>query len=317
MKIAISSGHGLYVRGASGLIDEVDEARRVVSALAEALTGAGHDVVEIHDNVSTTQDANLKWLVNQHNALDRDFDLSVHFNAYIPTDGGRGVEVLYVTQEDIARRICDAISGAGQLINRGPKKRTDLYWLNKTNMPACLIETAFVDAAQDVANYEEFFEDIIQAIADVAPHEVHEPPPPAVPEQVTFAGKCSWFGGPMDKGVSSSEGLAFLYDYSDAPHLFLDQQPPNTTGLARRLNADEVNYVACRWDYSKTPKAMLADKSLMAVVVANGREFLAWPADWGPHQDTGRAADISPALMDALGITTDDEVMVIYPHAGG
>jgi hypothetical protein len=28
--IVISSGHGKYVRGASGLLDEVDEARRVV-----------------------------------------------------------------------------------------------------------------------------------------------------------------------------------------------------------------------------------------------------------------------------------------------
>ena len=27
-RICISSGHGLYVRGAAGIIDEVDEARR-------------------------------------------------------------------------------------------------------------------------------------------------------------------------------------------------------------------------------------------------------------------------------------------------
>ena len=30
--IVLSSGHGKYVRGASGIIDEVDEARRVVDA---------------------------------------------------------------------------------------------------------------------------------------------------------------------------------------------------------------------------------------------------------------------------------------------
>jgi hypothetical protein len=29
-KICISSGHGKYIRGASGYLDEVDEARRVV-----------------------------------------------------------------------------------------------------------------------------------------------------------------------------------------------------------------------------------------------------------------------------------------------
>ena len=35
--------------------------------------------------------------------------------------------------------------------------------------------------------------------------------------QVT--GKVSWFGGPDDTGVSPSEGLAFIYDIDDAPHL--------------------------------------------------------------------------------------------------
>ena len=36
-RIVISSGHGKYVRGASGIIDEVDEARRVVEHLADEL----------------------------------------------------------------------------------------------------------------------------------------------------------------------------------------------------------------------------------------------------------------------------------------
>jgi hypothetical protein len=129
---------------------------------------------------------------------------------------------------------------------------------------------------------------------------------------VTFIGPCSWFGGPDDEGVDPDEALAFLYDYEDAPHLFLDEQPPGTTGLARRLNPDKF-YVACRWDYSITPKTMLADQSLLALVRSGGKQFLARPADWGPHEDTGRAADISPGLMEALGIETDDEVEVIYP----
>ena len=128
---------------------------------------------------------------------------------------------------------------------------------------------------------------------------------------ITFIGPCSWFGGPEDDGVAPDEGLAFFYDYDDAPHLFLDEQPDDTTGLARRLDPD-VYYVACRWDYDVTPKEMLARDDLKALVIAaNGRMRLAWPADWGPHQDTDRVADISPGLMDALGITTDDEVAVI------
>jgi hypothetical protein len=45
-----------------------------------------------------------------------------------------------------------------------------------------------------------------------------------------------------------------------------------------------------------------------------GAQYLAAPADWGPHIDTDRIADISPGLMDALGISTDDEVEVVFPY---
>jgi hypothetical protein len=74
--------------------------------------------------------------------------------------------------------------------------------------------------------------------------------------------------------------------------------------------------VACRWNYDQTPKEMLADQNVMALVKAKktGRFSLAHPADWGPHEEeTGRAADLSPGLMAALGIETDDEVEVVYP----
>jgi hypothetical protein len=136
--------------------------------------------------------------------------------------------------------------------------------------------------------------------------------PPEPPALFKATGACSWFGGPEDTGVSPDEGLAFIYEYAAAPHLFLPQQPPGTTGLARRLNPD-VYYVACRWDYSVTPKTMLARADLKARVRAGDREFLAWPADWGPNEATGRVADISLGLMTALGIDTDDTVEVIYP----
>ena len=59
---------------------------------------------------------------------------------------------------------------------------------------------------------------------------------------------------------------------------------------------------------------MLRDSGQRALVRGNGWELLAWPADWGPHGDTNRVADLSPGLMENLGITTDDEVEVIYPY---
>src|SRR5262245_30171023 len=128
-------------------------------------------------------------------------------------------------------------------------------------------------------------------------------------------GKCSWFGGPDDDGVAPDEGLAFIYDIDDQPDLFLPSQPPGTTGLARRLDPSEY-YLACRWDYDnpeQTRNMLLSNKALVRNP-KNGKQFFAFPADWGPHQDTDRIADLSPQLLSDLDIETDDVVEVIFPY---
>ena len=129
---------------------------------------------------------------------------------------------------------------------------------------------------------------------------------------ITLRGKCSWFGGPEDTGVAHDEGLAFIFEVEQAPHLFLSYQPQGTTGLARRLNP-ETYYVACRWDYEDTPHAMLLQEMALVRSVKTGKTLKAYPADWGPHVDTNRVADLSPALMADLGINTDDEVEILFP----
>jgi len=129
-------------------------------------------------------------------------------------------------------------------------------------------------------------------------------------------GKVSWFGGPDDTGVAPDEGLAFIYELETAPHLFLATQPSGTSGLARRLNPN-IHYIACRWDYDLYPKEMLASQKHLAFVRApkTGILLTAFPADWGPHADTDRVADISPGLMEDLGITTDDDIEVLFPSS--
>jgi len=315
--IAISSGHGLYVRGASGdpvppQLDEVDEARRVVNRVAQYLAVVG-DVSVFHDNTSTTQSENLDTIVDWHNRQLRDYDVSVHFNCY--DHSAHGTEVLYVTQEQLAARMSEAICIAGEFTNRGAKYRSDLAFLNGTAKPAILIETCFCDNTGDSQKYKAHFEEICRNIAEtLSGRTISVPPTEPPPPEAAFhtRGKCSTFGGPDDDGVSPSEGLAFIYDYDAARHLFLPEQPPGTTGLARRLNPG-VFYVACRWDYNVTPKTALGNPSVQALVRTEDQEFLAWPADWGPNENTGRVADLSPALADALNLETDDEVEVIYP----
>src|SRR5215475_4890277 len=176
MKIVISSGHGQLIRGASSsprppYLDDVDEARKVVNRVAELWKQSGVGVDVFHDNTSTSQNQNLNTIVNYHNSRTRDYDVSVHFNAYqkytaAQKPNGMGTECLYVTQQTLATKVASAMASAGTFINRGPKKRTDLFFLNNTRMPAILLEVCFVDAEVDGNKYRQNFERLCKAIAE-------------------------------------------------------------------------------------------------------------------------------------------------------
>jgi N-acetylmuramoyl-L-alanine amidase len=197
MNIAISSGHGKIVRGAEGYLDEVDEARRVVNAVAAIFDREGHSAKAFHDDVSTSQNENLNRIVDFHNAQQRELDVSVHFNAYNTTASPMGTECLFVTQQELAGKIAKAISQEGRLINRGPKKRDDLFFLNNTDEPAVLIEVCFVDSKADADLYEQHFDAICSAIytaltgyevsAEPKPPPTTTEPPPAQQVTVTIS----------------------------------------------------------------------------------------------------------------------------------
>lgn len=190
MKIAISSGHGKYVRGASAsprppYLDEVDEARKVVNRVAELWNANGVGVEFFHDDTSTSVNQNLSTIVNWHNARSRDYDVSVHFNAYQKTTKAMGTECLYVTQQQLAAEVSLGMAQAGGFINRGAKKRTDLYFLNNTSKPALLLEVCFVDSEADGNLYRKNFDAICKRIAEVIGKiQIGTPPtePPVEPE---------------------------------------------------------------------------------------------------------------------------------------
>ena len=168
MKITISSGHGLYVSGANGYLNEVNEARRVVDKVAEYLKELGVEVTKYHDNTSKTQNTNVNGIVAKHNSTKRDLDISVHFNANKTTDSPMGVEVLHYTDsaKDLAAKVSKAIAKAAGFKDRGPKKRTDLGFLKRTTETAILIETCFVDSKADEELYNKHFDEICRAIAE-------------------------------------------------------------------------------------------------------------------------------------------------------
>jgi len=145
------------------------------------------------------------------------------------------------------------------------------------------------------------------------------PAPPGVPPAAgmashTLTGAMSTFGGADDTGVSPSEGLALCEpgEVGKFPGLFLTAQPAGTTGLARRLDP-KSHYIACRWDYSETPRAYLQGISVTVTNPKNGKSLAARPIDWGPNERTTRIADLSPGLAADLGLATNDICKVALP----
>jgi|SRR5215471_3970543 len=201
MKIVISSGHGKYVRGASGYLDEVDEAVRVVDEVAQILGDSGVGVKVFHDTTSKTQSENLNAIVNYHNAQERDLDVSVHFNCNVTTQNPVGTECLYKTQQELAAKVAEAIGYSSTLIDRGEKYRSDLKFLNATEEPAILIEVCFVDSRADADAYDMHFADICKAIAKTisgkSPNPNPTPPPnPGAKVEIKTTGEVEvWVNG--------------------------------------------------------------------------------------------------------------------------
>jgi N-acetylmuramoyl-L-alanine amidase len=183
--IAISAGHSLKVRGASGspippFLDEYDENVRVVNEVYALLQTAGVPVVKFIDTTSTTQNENLNRIVNWHNAQSRDLDVSIHFNASSQSANLMGDEVLYVSNSglSVATPTAAAIAGVASWPNRGAKFRDNLFFLNKTNKPAVLVEVCFVTSSADGNRYRERFAAICSAIAGTVAGVAIGPAPP-------------------------------------------------------------------------------------------------------------------------------------------
>lgn len=128
-------------------------------------------------------------------------------------------------------------------------------------------------------------------------------------------GTMSTFGGPHDHGVGSKDGLALVdsANFDTFKDVFLEKQPKGTSGLARRLDPSKM-YLACRWDYVHPTLAELRKGIFVKVTnPATGIWQNARPVDWGPHEKTGRVADLSPGLAQALGLDSDARVTIDWP----
>jgi N-acetylmuramoyl-L-alanine amidase len=297
MNIVISSGHGEKIRGASGYLDEVDEARKVVEQLATDLRNLNIPVTTYHDDISTTQSENLERIVDFHNAQQRDLDVSVHFNAYETTSKPMGTEVLYVTQGDLAEEVSKAIAQAAGLPNRGPKKRSDLYFLNNTSEPAILLEVCFVDSSADANAYRTHFHKICRAIASVArptdPEMIVDNPHPIPANQTNII--ATVFGGEGDYNVSAYDEDKVLNDedlYVALPDRFEDEDRPDVRVYNRVLGKSVVAQI---WDVGPWNTDDPYWNKGTRPQAESG-------TDMSGRNTNGAGIDLSPALADQLDI---------------
>lgn len=168
-KIAVRGGHTEKATGASALIDELTEDRKVKDAVIKYLRKLGYEVLDVTPPVNYTSSisADLAYGVNKANDWGADLFVSIHFNkAYDSYNGALGSEVCVYSTYDIAQRVVNALGELG-FRNRGQKIRTNLYELRNTNMKSMIVETCFVEATEDVALYRKLGSDAIgKAIAE-------------------------------------------------------------------------------------------------------------------------------------------------------
>ena len=163
MKIAVRGGHTELCTGASALINELTEDRKVKDAVVKYLKILGQDVLDVTPPVNYTSSASkdLAYGVNKANNYGANLFVSIHFNkAYDVYNGSLGSEVCVYSPNDYAKRVVEKLGCLG-FGNRGQKIRTGLYELNHTNMVAMIVEVCFVEATEDVALYRKLGADAI------------------------------------------------------------------------------------------------------------------------------------------------------------
>lgn len=123
---------------------------------------------------------------------------------------------------------------------------------------------------------------------------------------MTLRGRISIFGGPYDKGMAPTEGLA-LWEHHEAnrrPDLFMPRPQEPDLGTSQRLRWLTACYFAYRFDKS-TPRALLQRQPWMFTNPLNGLRAYGSLVDFGPGEWTGRTFDISPKLAVLLRVKTD------------
>lgn len=156
MKIAVRAGHNYGVKGAVGILDEVDVTRAYYPYVIKFLRESGHEVLDVTPHSTDTKGEDLSFGVNKANNFGAEIFISCHVNS--SNGEGHGCEAIYFPGskegEKYASDISKNISTLG-FKNRGAKKDIrGLYELANTKMTAVIVEPFFLDNKIDVSIYK-------------------------------------------------------------------------------------------------------------------------------------------------------------------
>lgn len=162
MRVFINPGHDIDLD--SGAVNpnygtrECDVARNAGKMLARYLQTAGCEV-------RTLQSDDLGLVCETSNEWGADIFVSLHCNAFNTV--ARGTETLYKSYngQQLAQLIQDQIINSINTVDRGIKKRDDLWVLNRTDAVAVLVEMAFIDNDEDLEILNNDLDTIVRAIA--------------------------------------------------------------------------------------------------------------------------------------------------------
>lgn len=159
-KIFINPGHGGNDCGACGYgLKEADVALSIGHLVDKYLRIAGYDV-------KTFQYDGLEVICDNANSWQADLFVSIHCNAF---DGNaKGVETFCYYDADAGRKLAESIhkqiTSSLPIVDRGVKE-AGFYVLANTDMPAVLVETAFIDNPDDAELLRNRKDDFARAIA--------------------------------------------------------------------------------------------------------------------------------------------------------
>lgn len=165
--IAIDAGHGGANPGAvyNGR-QEKDDVLALALAVGNILEQNGVQVY--YTRTSDVYESPYQKAM-EGNAVNADYFVSLHRNSSPYPNQYTGVETLVYNRYGEAARLAYNINSRLVDIgfeNQGVNERQNLVVLNRTNMPAVLVEVGFINTDADNQLFDERFNEIAQAIAD-------------------------------------------------------------------------------------------------------------------------------------------------------